>query len=379
MNVIVVGGGMAGWMTALWLEKLYPLYNINLIESSKIKTIGVGEGSTPHFLEFLKKVKINPDDFISKTNSTIKLGINFDKWDKDQKNYYHDFSILGDTTSYALHFDSKMALDYLSNVGKNRNINHIIEEVDKEKLKEYDFIFDCTGLHRSILKQNWVDCQEYLPFNSAIPFTLPPLDKNRTQSIATDKGWVWQIPLVNRMGCGYVYNNNKHTEKEIVNDIINHFPEADITRTSISFNPGYQREVWQDNCIAIGLSSSFFEPIEATSLMTVFLQLDYLPNSLDNKFKNTYNDLIYSFNEQVMLFIRYHYVNDREDGIWEWVNSLPLPFKLDLLLKDKKLNVFNNRNFKNTLEIENINKLFTLEQYTLISQGNFQSPPKSLI
>ena len=379
MNVIVVGGGMAGWMTALWLEKLYPLYNISLIESDKIGTIGVGEGTTPHFLEFLEKIKIDKDDFIAKTNSTVKLGINFDKWDKDQKNYYHDFNVLGSTTSYALHFDSKLALNYLSSVGKNRNIKHIVRDVDKEKLKEYDFIFDCTGLHRSVLKQSWVDCKEYLPFNSAIPFTLPPINKNRTQSIATDKGWVWQIPLTNRTGCGYVYNNNKHTENEIINTILKQFPKANINRTTIPFNPGYQREVWNGNCIAIGLSSGFFEPIEATSLMTVFLQLDYLPNSLDNKFKTAYNDVICNFNEQTMLFIRHHYVNDREDGIWEWVNSLPLPFKLDLLLKNKKLNIFNNRDFKNILEIENTNIPFTLEQYVLINQGNFKSPPKSLI
>lgn len=380
MNIIVIGGGMAGWMTALWLEKNYPLYNTTLLESDQIKTIGVGEGSTPHFVDFLNKVNINVEKFILETNGTKKLGINFDKWDNNQNNYYHDFSILGDYSSYALHFDSKKALKYLFNVAKDRNIKHIIGEAKNHNLSKYDFIFDCTGLNRSILKQNWVDCKEYLPFNSAIPFTLPPINKKRTQSIATDKGWVWQIPLTNRTGCGYVYNSNKHTEEEIKNNIKTQFPEANITRTSIPFNPGYQRKVWEDNCIAIGLSSSFFEPIEATSLMTVFLQLNFLPKKLDNKWKDDYNNLIFKFNEQVMLFIRYHYATDRNDGVWEWINDLNLPTKLNLLLKNnKKLKVFNDKTFCKILEVKPKYLIFTLQQYILLNQGNFIRQPQSLI
>ena len=377
MNIIVVGGGVAGWLTAIYLKTQYK-FQVTLIQSKKIGTIGVGEGTVPLFLHFLTKVGINLKDFYNKVPTTKKFGINFVNFNKAKTQYNHDFDLSGNEQTKAIHFDSSKLLDYLLAYGKSTGIKHIIDEVENHQLEKYDFIFDCTGFRRSILKQNWVDCSKWLPFNSAIPFTLPPINKERTQSIATDKGWIWQIPLPARTGCGYVYNNNINTQEEIIKHIKELYPSSEVNRSTISFSPGYQNNVWVDNCIAVGLSSTFFEPIEATSLMVVILQLYSLPLELTPEYQKKYNSEIRDYNEEIMLFIRLHYLCDRKDGNWEYINNIPLPPKLKSILNKKnQLNVFRDQDLWSKLNYGNPS--FSIGMYQVFSNNNFTPLINSLI
>jgi len=381
MNVVIVGGGVAGWMTSLYIKTEYPKYKVTLIQSNKIGTVGVGEGTVPSFIGFLIKVGINLKDFYNKVPTTTKLGVNFIDWNKSKTSYVHDFDVLGIGNKNSIHFDSSKLLEYLSNYGKSIGILNVIDEIENHNLSKYDFTFDCTGFHRSILKQSWVDCSKWLPFNCALPFTIKPISKERTQAIATDKGWIWQIPLPTRTGCGYVYNNKVNSEIEIINHIKSLYPNAIIPRKSLSFNPGYQNNVWEDNCIAIGLSSSFFEPIEATSLMTVVWQLYQLPSSLNIKHREIYNDNIRCCNEQIMSFIRYHYLCDRKDGNWKNINNIPLPLKLDQILLNNKMNIFNNEDLYKIFKVKenNCELFFHIQQYNVFSNNNFRPLINSLI
>ena len=77
MNIVIVGGGTAGWITSLFLLSEYKNMNITIIESDVIGILGAGEGSTPLMRKFLKKCNIDESDFIQKTKSTFKLGIDF--------------------------------------------------------------------------------------------------------------------------------------------------------------------------------------------------------------------------------------------------------------------------------------------------------------
>ena len=84
---------------------------------------------------------------------------------------------------------------------------------------------------------------------------------------------MWQIPLQNRIGCGYVFDNNYITEEEAKLEIEILIGHPVTIVNNINFNAGAYEKVWIKNCLAIGLSSAFTEPIEATSIMNTINSL----------------------------------------------------------------------------------------------------------
>lgn len=95
-DVVVVGGGTAGWLTALAINKMHPDLNVSLIESKEIGILGAGEGSTPQLINFLKILEIPLSDIIKNCDATIKNGIKFTNWNNDGNYYYHAFNPLLD-------------------------------------------------------------------------------------------------------------------------------------------------------------------------------------------------------------------------------------------------------------------------------------------
>ena len=93
MKLVIVGGGTAGWLTALYLNKIAPDYNITLIESEEIGILGAGEGSVPIFPYFLYNLGISEEEIIKETDATFKLGINFDNWRGNGEKYMHGFGV----------------------------------------------------------------------------------------------------------------------------------------------------------------------------------------------------------------------------------------------------------------------------------------------
>lgn len=100
-KVVIVGGGSAGWMTAAALSKFMDIRHtsITLIESEEIGTIGVGEATVPHLRDFNIKLGIDEKDFMTKTNATYKLGIQFENWARKGDSYFHPFGAYGQNFS----------------------------------------------------------------------------------------------------------------------------------------------------------------------------------------------------------------------------------------------------------------------------------------
>ena len=90
-NIVVLGGGTAGWLTAHWAKFTLPNYNIILVQSNSIGIIGVGEATTPHIVTFLRNLNFDIKDIVKNTNGSIKNGISFENWNGDGKKYFHAF------------------------------------------------------------------------------------------------------------------------------------------------------------------------------------------------------------------------------------------------------------------------------------------------
>jgi tryptophan halogenase len=136
-------------------------------------------------------------------------------------------------------------------------------------------------------------------------------------------GWMWRIPTQDRFGCGYVFDSSLISEEEAVKEIEEYLGfEPEYPRKNkggFKFKAGCYEEPWIKNCISVGLSGGFIEPLEATSL---WVAISYLQFALSNPEILVYRDQFHAdqFNERcqtlnnnVVDFIYFHYMSDRED------------------------------------------------------------------
>jgi tryptophan halogenase len=396
MKIVVLGGGTAGWLTALFVKKFFDNSKVTLIESDKIGILGAGEGSTPNFPSIIKQLDIDEKDFLINTKSTIKEGINFINWKGDGDKYLHDFE-----GNYGYHFDARLVADYFKKIAINRGVNHIVGDVSSfKKYKDnifelsleddtkidIDFIFDCSGFYRRVLGKElnaeWIDTTEYLTVDSAIPFFLPMKDDlniksiTRTNSIAMKYGWMWQIPLQHRWGCGYVFDSRYINSEEAKEEIENYLGHTIESPRTINFSSGYYKDAWVGNCIATGLASSFFEPLEATSLMGVIVQLQILGQlGISSKNRHKYNRLIENKNKEILSFIRHHYICDKMDSpFWVDLKNNKLPnesfefYNKNMFLKSK--DIFDKLVYNFFIDAEYSKLAFMYRNYSLVEIGN---------
>ena len=393
-NIVIVGGGTAGWLTALYVKKICPNDNITLIESEEIGIIGAGEGAVPLVHNMINSLGLDINDLIKECNATIKLGIKFQNWNGDNTSYFaallsnNDFSLKnplqygiyengetlhyinsiannesiedyslvtqlaysnkspivkdGDeymlTSNFSFQFDATLLAKYLRRAAEERGIIRIEGRVTKinENVDggiksvvtndtEYhtDFIFDCTGFARLIIGKHygteWKSYQDKLKVNTAIPFFLPMDENIPTYMTATSMkyGWMWKTPLQNRYGCGYIFDSNYISVEDAQKEVEEHLGFQIKPIKTIPFNAGRYNTPWIKNCLAVGLSASFTEPIEATAIWGICNQLLRISNKniyeCDSDFIEEYNSYLNKTLDYTVDFLQFHYLTKRTD------------------------------------------------------------------
>ena len=401
-NIVILGGGTAGWMTANLLQKKWRQrgIQISVVESPDIGIIGVGEGSTPLLKEFFDSLEISESEWMPQCNATYKNGISFNDWSTvpGYESYFHPFpcsldfatfgflykytelrrkgadvlahpnrfSLMAGLTErklaplpaenfpfhfqYGYHFDSVLIGKFLREKAKESGVCHIeatVEKVEQEsdgsikslllntgQILSGDFFVDCSGfasiLLQKTLKVPFVSFAENL-FNDsavAIPTDIETEIPAETLSTALSNGWAWKIPLTNRFGNGYVFSSKYCSPDEAETELRTHLNilESDVEARHLKMKVGRVQETWAKNCVAVGLSQGFIEPLEATALQVVYSTIEQFSQALEEgnfsgKNRDEFNARMNANFEGVRDYIVLHYkTNSRSDSQY-WIDN----------------------------------------------------------
>lgn len=263
---------------------------------------------------------------------------------------------------YAYHFDAALVAEYLRDLAVGRGVVHKLLDVSSVELDERghvkkltteqgvdiegDFFLDCSGFRGLIinqaLKEPFVSQNDYLLCDSAV--AMPAINdpegaglRPYTTARAMGDGWIWEIPLYHRDGTGYVYCSKTTTPAEAERTLRDFLgPRAfDVPANHIKMRVGYNQRSWVKNCVAVGLSSCFVEPLESTTIFLIEYQLALLllhfpDTDFDEQRTRRYNELMNGAYDDIRDFIVMHYcLTDRDDtAFWRAVREAPVPDSL---------------------------------------------------
>jgi len=214
-------------------------------------------------------------------------------------------------------------------------------ELESGEAVEGDLFIDCTGfralLIEGALATGYEDWSHWLPTDSALAVQTEAAGPARpyTRAIAHQAGWQWQIPLQQRVGNGLVYCSKFLSDDEAQAMLADRLDAAMITEPRlIRFRAGARREAWKQNCVAIGLSSGFVEPLESTSIHLIMIAVTRLMQlfpfgGVTEAVALRYNDISRRELEGIRDFIILHYhLNEREEPFWQQCRSMEIPASL---------------------------------------------------
>jgi flavin-dependent dehydrogenase len=410
-SVVIVGGGIAGWLTAGRLAAKHKSntkqgLNLVLIESATLPAVGVGEGTWPTMRSTLKAIGISENDFIRECDASFKQGAKFVKWvdGGDDDFYYHPLVLpqgfgQGDLAAhwlakeqqkhvnsfsedvcfqesicelglapktirtaefagianYAYHVDSaKFAVFLQKHCQEKLGITHIIDDVisvnsaedgditsvttENNGNIEGDLFVDCSGFSSLLLGKHYQvpfkSCSDVLFIDSALAVQVPYDNDNspiasHTISTGQEAGWIWDIGLQHRRGVGYVYSSKYSTEQQ-ARDVLAQYVGDKFSSLSVRKIPivsGHREVFWQNNCVAIGLSAGFLEPLEASALVMVELSAqmlsDQLPQSRDvmDIVAKRFNETALYRWEKIIDFLKLHYILSKRTDNTFWTDN----------------------------------------------------------
>ena len=258
----------------------------------------------------------------------------------------------GGLANYAYHLDAVKFAALLRDFSVEKlGVRHIVADVtaihqhengdiasvetNSGAVIEGDLFVDCSGfaalMIEGIYNVPFVECSSILFADHAIALQVP-YDRedapvaSHTISVAQDAGWVWDIGLPTRRGTGYVYSSShiSHDEAEATLRRYVGLAGKDLTPRRIKLRSGHREKFWVKNCVAIGLSNGFLEPLEASALMLIETAVDLVADRLPEN-RQSMDILAKQFNaafehhwKRIIEFLKLHYVLTKRDDSDFW-------------------------------------------------------------
>jgi tryptophan halogenase len=270
-----------------------------------------------------------------------------------------------ETITYALHLDAGLFAAYLRSYAEARGVVRTEGKVREVSLRpqdgfissvtlesgeriEADLYIDCTGFRGLLIEEalhtGYEDWHRWLPCNRAAAVGCErngPLSSH-TLAVAKPSGWQWRIPLQHRVGNGYVYSSDFISDAQVQEELLSSLEgKALASPLQLRFTAGRRRLFWNRNCVAIGLSAGFLEPLESTSIHLIqrgiALLLKLFP---DRQFRSPdvdrYNRMLAFEYERIRDFLLIHFsMQERDDSeFWRYCRNVKLP---DSLLEKRDL------------------------------------------
>lgn len=301
--------------------------------------------------------------------------------------------------NYGYHLDAGQFIELLrEHCTTELNVEHIYDTVEqvicaengnidtlkcKEKgLISADIFVDCTGMACTLLGKTLgvplVPCNQVFLTDTALATQVayPSIDSPiacHTISTAQSAGWIWDIGLQQRKGIGYVYSSKHCSEQQARETLSRYIGDAEIVKQAkkIQFIPGHRKVFWHKNCVAVGLSAGFLEPLEASALMLVessanFIA-DQLPVNSDQMalVAHRFNTIMLKKWQGVIDFLKLHYVlSRRPEPFWQDSRKTQsIPDSLSDLLQLWQFRGPNEYDFTDTVEA------FSAASYAYILYG----------
>jgi tryptophan halogenase len=297
--------------------------------------------------------------------------------------------------SYAYHLDAGKFAEFLKKRFCKKGVKNIISKVvdvqgkDEDNIESIklengqsltaDLFIDCTGFAAYLLnfdkKNYFVDKSNNLFVDRAVTTRVTHEGindiKGFTKCTAQKSGWIWDIALHERRGVGHVYSS-RHMNDDEASEILANYLNIDLDDLDIrklKMKIGYHKKQWRGNCVGIGLSSGFLEPLESTGIylieMANWALVELLPRYASNlDVEGQYNNIMVNHYENITDFIKLHYCLSQRDDSEFWRDNRELssiPASLQEKLEQWKTTVPSVYDFQNTVQCFSVNNyLFML-------------------
>ena len=307
--------------------------------------------------------------------------------------------------SYAYHLDAGRFSEFLKdhaikNLGVNLTLANVVDAQTCEEgyltavvTREGsnisgDFFIDCTGFKSLLIGEklgvNFNELGDILPNDRAVTMQVPYQDPNQeiacvTKSTAREAGWIWDIGLQTRRGVGYVYSSSFLTDDQAEQTLRSYVGlEADnLSARVIPMKVGRREKFWHKNCLAIGLSAAFIEPLEASAIFLI----EAAANMMSDIFPASRSAMSLSadmFNQsfdfrwtRTIDFIKMHYVLSQRSDTDYWLAARELSGIPDSL--QAKLDLWEQRPISK-YDFSDINEPFPFESYQYVLYGMGRVP-----